>query len=95
MVALIVLLVRTQSQEVFLSQSVAGRSLQEYFDQRFLGVVPQNQLCRAVLILPERHDDTCEAGAARPCGPICAGPRPLESNASLRFARRGRSTRRG
>ncbi len=55
MVALIVLLVRTQSQEVFLSQSVAGRSLHEYFDQRFLGVVPQNQLCRAVLILPDRR----------------------------------------
>jgi hypothetical protein len=57
MVALIVLLVRTQSEEVFLSQSVAGRSLQEYFDHRFLGVFPQNQLCRAVLVLPERHDD--------------------------------------
>ncbi|MGP0037022.1 MAG: hypothetical protein ACLP4R_20990 [Solirubrobacteraceae bacterium] len=28
-----------------------------YFDQRSLGVFPQNRLCRGVLVLPERHAD--------------------------------------
>jgi hypothetical protein len=56
-VALIVLLLRTRTEEVLLSQSPAGRGLSLYFDQRFLGVFPQNRLCRAVLLLPTCHTD--------------------------------------
>jgi hypothetical protein len=55
--ALIMLLVRTSSETVVLSQSSTGRALRRYFDQRFLGLFPQNRLCRAVLVLPARHDD--------------------------------------
>lgn len=54
-VALIVLLLRMRSEEVLLSQSPPGRALRRYFDARFLGVFPQNRLCRAVLLLPQRH----------------------------------------
>jgi len=56
-VALIVLLLRTRTEAVPLSQSPAGRELSIYFGQRFLGLVPQNRLCRAVLILPRKHAD--------------------------------------
>jgi hypothetical protein len=56
-VALIVLLLRTRSEEMTLSQSPAGRELRRYFDERFLGVFPQNRLCRAVLLLPQGHAD--------------------------------------
>jgi hypothetical protein len=56
-VALIVLLSRTRTEEVVLSQSPAGRGLRRYFNERLLGVLPQNRLCRAVLLLPPRHAD--------------------------------------
>jgi hypothetical protein len=55
--ALIGLLVHTRSEEIFLSRSSAGRGLHAYFNQRFLGVFPQNRLCRGVLLLPVRHKD--------------------------------------
>ncbi len=55
--ALIVLLLRTRTEEVLLSQSALGHELSLYFDQRFLGAFPQNRLCRAVLILPTCHAD--------------------------------------
>lgn len=56
-VALVVLLMRTPTEAVPLSQAPAGRGLRRYFNQRFLGVFPQNRLCRAVLLLPPSHAD--------------------------------------
>jgi hypothetical protein len=53
--ALIALLVRTPRECVALSRSYAGQALDRYFNQRWLGVLPQNRLCRAVLRLPEDH----------------------------------------
>ena len=53
--ALIELVLRTRTEEVLLSQSPAGRGLRLYFNERFLGVFPQNRLCRAVLLLPGCH----------------------------------------
>jgi hypothetical protein len=46
-----------QSEEVVLSTSPRGRALNEYFNQRSLGLFPQNRLCRGLLILPARHSD--------------------------------------
>jgi hypothetical protein len=56
-VALIELVLSTRTEEVLLSQSAAGNGLSRYFNQRFLGVFPQNRLCRAVLLLPPGHAD--------------------------------------
>jgi hypothetical protein len=42
---------------VLLSQSPAGRGLRLYFNERSLGVFPQNRLCRAVLLVPRCHAD--------------------------------------
>ncbi len=56
-VALIVVLFRTQSEQVVLSTSLTGHVLTSYFDERSLGFFPQNRLCRGVLILPERHSE--------------------------------------
>lgn len=56
-VALMDLLLRTPSETVFLSQSEAGHALRRYFDERFLGVLPRNRLCRGVLVLPKDHVD--------------------------------------
>jgi hypothetical protein len=55
--ALVVVVLRTPSEEVCLSTSVSGRALSAYLDSRSLGVLPNNRLCRGVLILPERHAD--------------------------------------
>jgi len=55
--ALILVLVRTRSEHVFLSGSSAGQALRTYFTQRSLGIFPQNQLCRGVLLLPPDHGD--------------------------------------
>jgi hypothetical protein len=53
--ALLVILVRTRSERPCLSSTAAGRTLALYFGERFLRVVPQNRLCRAVLLLPPNH----------------------------------------
>jgi hypothetical protein len=55
--ALAQLLLHTRSEEVLLSESSTGRRVRRYFDQKFLGIFPQNRLCQAVLILPPCHAD--------------------------------------
>ncbi len=55
--ALIAMLVRTRSEQVVLSGSVAGEALRDHFSQRTLGVFPLNRLCRGVLLLPRDHAD--------------------------------------
>jgi hypothetical protein len=55
--ALVAIIVRTPSERVPLSRSPAGESLREYFDQRSLGAIPRNRLCRGVLLLPAEHSD--------------------------------------
>jgi hypothetical protein len=55
--ALVTLLMRTQSEQVVLSTSSTGQALSAYFDERSFGIFPNNRLCRAVLILPDRHSD--------------------------------------
>lgn len=55
--ALLVLVLRTRSERVLLSGSLAGQSLQAYFNARALGVFPRNRLCRGVLLLPGNHSD--------------------------------------
>jgi hypothetical protein len=55
--ALARLLLHTRSEEVLLSESSTGHRARRYFDQRFLGIFPQNRLCQAVLILPHCHAD--------------------------------------
>ncbi len=52
---LIVVIFSTRSERVVLSESAAGRALRAYFDQRCMRILPQNQLCRGVLILPSDH----------------------------------------
>jgi hypothetical protein len=56
-IAFIKLLLATRSENVVLSTSLTGQALSAYFGKRWLGVFPQNRLCRGVLILPERHAD--------------------------------------
>ncbi len=51
----VVLILKTRSEHPPLSPSPAGRTLALYFGERFLGVFPQNRLCRAVLLLPSDH----------------------------------------
>ena len=55
--ALFGVLLGTRSEAVFLSGSLAGEALREYFNQRSLGVFPQNRLCRGVLLLPRDHTE--------------------------------------
>ena len=55
--ALIALVLRTPTEYVVLSESSAGQILGEYFNQRSLGVLPPNRLCRGVLRLPDEHAD--------------------------------------
>jgi len=55
--ALLVLLVRTPKVEVTLSDSAAGDALRKHFDAWFLGVFPQNRLCRGVLFLPRKQSE--------------------------------------
>ena len=57
LLALIGVLLRTPSEVVHLSSSDAGRALRRYFDERALWLLPQNRLCRGVLLLPTRHSD--------------------------------------
>jgi hypothetical protein len=53
--SLIALLLCTPSELVSLSDSGPGLWLRHYFDARFLGIFPQNRLCRGVLLLPSDH----------------------------------------
>ncbi|MBV9357983.1 MAG: hypothetical protein JO023_20930 [Chloroflexi bacterium] len=55
--ALLRLLAGVPSERVYLSDSPAGQILRGYFDQRLLGVMPKNRLCRGVLVLPRQHAD--------------------------------------
>jgi len=49
------LLALTPTESVVISCSDAGAVLRRYLDERFLGVFPQNRLCRGVLVLPPDH----------------------------------------
>lgn len=53
--ALMVLLVRTRSEQLHLSESPAGETLRSYFNERSLGVFPRNRLCQGVLLVPQVH----------------------------------------
>lgn len=55
--ALLVLLLRTRSERVLLSDSRAGQALSAYFNRRSLGLFPTTRLCRGVLLLPRDHSD--------------------------------------
>jgi hypothetical protein len=55
--ALAALLLRTPRAYVVLSGSSAGQALEEYFNQRSLGVMPITRFCRGVLLLPRDHAD--------------------------------------
>jgi hypothetical protein len=57
LVALLVLVLRTRSERVRLSGSLAGRTLHAFFNARSLGVFPRHRLCRGVLFLPEDHSE--------------------------------------
>jgi hypothetical protein len=56
-VALIALLLRVPREYVVMSRSSAGQALDRYFNQRLLAILPQNRLCRGVLLLPQDHSD--------------------------------------
>jgi hypothetical protein len=51
------LLLRTQSQRVVLSDSLAGRTLSAYFKDRTFGLLPRHRLCEGVLVLPRHHSE--------------------------------------
>jgi hypothetical protein len=55
--ALILLLLRTPRVYVALSGSPAGQALDEYFNQRSMGILPKTRLCRGILVLPRDHAD--------------------------------------
>ena len=55
--ALVVVLLRTRSVGVVVSESVAGRALREHFNERVFHIFPKNRLCRGVLVLPEHRSD--------------------------------------
>lgn len=57
MAAVILTLLRTKSLDIRLSDSVPGRALRAYFNQRSVGLFPHNRLCRGVLVLPRHHSD--------------------------------------
>lgn len=54
---LITLLLRTKRESVVLSESCTGQALHSYFNQRSLRILPNNRLCRGVLLLPLDHAD--------------------------------------
>ena len=54
---MIALVLRTESEYVFLSGSQAGQALRAYFNERRLAVFPRHRLCRGVLILPRQHGE--------------------------------------
>jgi hypothetical protein len=56
LVALIALLLQTPREYVVLSGSCTGQALEQYLNQRRLGI-PKNRLCRGVLLLPADHAD--------------------------------------
>jgi hypothetical protein len=55
--ALVTIVLRTPREYVVLSRSAPGQVLDEYFNQRSLGVLTPNRLCRGVLLLPQNHAD--------------------------------------
>jgi hypothetical protein len=100
--ALTELVLRTRTEEVLLSESPAGRGLRLYFNERFLGVFPQNRLCRAVLLLPRCHSDYLRgrhrqalrtnlrraASAGIGCEWITDAPRALDAGREILHRRR-------
>jgi hypothetical protein len=54
--ALALLVLRTPCERPRLSASAVGREVRAYLNERFLGVFPQNRLCRGVLLLPATHE---------------------------------------
>jgi hypothetical protein len=57
LIALILVILRTPTLDVALSESAVGQVLRQYFDDRSLGIVPRKRLCRGVLTLPRRESD--------------------------------------
>lgn len=55
--ALMALIANTKSEQLTLSASASGRALREYFAATYLGVIPQNRLCRGVLLIPACYSD--------------------------------------
>jgi len=55
--ALILVLLRTPTIDLSLSDSAAGQLLCAYFNERTLGVFPKNMLCRGIAILPPSPQD--------------------------------------
>ena len=58
----------TRSDDVFLSGSLAGEALRAYFNQRSLGVFPQNRLCRGCCSFRPITLSIYVAAGARRCG---------------------------
>jgi hypothetical protein len=55
--ALIIVLLRTKTEYVLLTESSAGRALRSHFTERSFGLFPRNRFCRGVLPIPQRHSD--------------------------------------
>lgn len=55
--ALMVLLLRTPSESVFVSGSPTGVAIRAFFDRRAFGIFPKNRLCRGVLVLPHQPSE--------------------------------------
>lgn len=64
LIALVLLLRKTPRLHVVLSGSPAGQALNEYFNQRSLGILPRTRLWRGILILPRDHAE-CLRGRRR------------------------------
>jgi hypothetical protein len=54
--ALAFLVLRTEREYPRLSASAAGHAIGEYPNERRFGLLPQNRLCRGVLVLPDSHE---------------------------------------
>jgi hypothetical protein len=57
MAALVLLVLRTKSVTIPLSDALPGRALRAYFNNRSVGLFPHNRLCQGVLVLPRHHSD--------------------------------------
>jgi hypothetical protein len=55
--SLAALLLRTKSERVVLSDSLAGQALSAYFKDRPFGLLPRHRLCEGVLVLPRHHSE--------------------------------------
>jgi hypothetical protein len=57
LLALVVLLIRTRREHVFVSGTPRGQAIRTYLNSRSLWLFPQNRFCRGVLLLPAHHAD--------------------------------------